>query len=304
MTTTAIIKTSGLNYRFSKGQKTLDNIDLEVEKGSIYGFLGPNGAGKTTTLRLLLGLLKKQEGSIALFGKEFDRHRIDSLKRIGSLIEQPSLYGHLTAKENLEVWRKIYGAPKENISKVLQLVGLEGTGSKKARQFSLGMKQRLSIAVALLHNPDLLILDEPTNGLDPNGIIEIRELIKRLNKENGVTIIVSSHILVEVERMASHVGIIHKGTMLFQGTFNELQKKMHTHSLLQIDTSDNARAQQILSPYGAQESKGFLVLPLKENSVTAAVNRKLVEQHIDVFLLQPQQNDLEQIFLDITSNNN
>lgn len=304
MTSTAIIKTTGLNYRFSKGQITLNNIHLEVEKGSIYGFLGPNGAGKTTTLRLLLGLLKKQDGSITLFGKEFDYHRIETLKKIGSLIEQPSLYGHLTAKENMEVWRKIYGAPKENIAKVLQLVGLEGTGSKKARQFSLGMKQRLSIAVALLHNPELLILDEPTNGLDPNGIIEIRELIKRLNKENGVTIIVSSHILVEVERMATHVGIINKGKMLFQGTLNELQKKMHTHSLLQIDTSDNSKALQILSQYGAQNGKGVLVLPVKERSVTAAINRKLVEQNIDVFLLQPQQNDLEQIFLDITSNSN
>jgi ABC-2 type transport system ATP-binding protein len=304
MTGTAIIKTTALNYRFGKGPKTLDNIHLQVEKGSIYGFLGPNGAGKTTTLRLLLGLLKKQEGSITLFEKELDHHRIETLQKIGSLIEQPSLYNHLTAKENLEVWRKIYGAPKENVVKVLQQVGLEGTGSKKARQFSLGMKQRLSIAVALLHNPELLILDEPTNGLDPNGIIEIRELIKRLNRENGVTIIVSSHILVEVERTATHVGIIHKGRMLFQGTLNELQNKMHTHTLLQIDTSDNTKALQLLSPYGAQKAKDFLVLPVKERSVTATINRKLVEQNIDVFLLQPQQNDLEQIFLDITSNAN
>ena len=304
MTSTAIIKTTGLTYRFSKGQKTLDNIHLEVEKGSIYGFLGPNGAGKTTTLRLLLGLLKKQEGSITLFGKEFDHNRLETLTKIGSLIEQPSLYNHLTAKENLEVWRKIYGASKEAITSVLKLVGLENTGSKKTRQFSLGMKQRLSIAIALLHNPGLLILDEPTNGLDPNGIIEIRELIKRLNKENGVTIIVSSHILLEVERMATHVGIINKGKMLFQGTLNELQQKMHTHSFLQIDTSDNTKALQVLSEYGAQNGKDFLLLPVKERSAAAAINRKLVEHNIDVFLLQPRQNDLEQIFLDITSNNN
>jgi ABC-2 type transport system ATP-binding protein len=304
MTSTAIIKTTGLSYRFAKGQKTLDNIHLQVEKGSIYGFLGPNGAGKTTTLRLLLGLLKKQEGSITLFGKEFDHHRIETLKKIGSFIEQPSLYQHLTAKENMEVWRKIYGAPKEHILPVLKLVGLQNTGSKKTKQFSLGMKQRLSIAITLLHHPQLLILDEPTNGLDPNGIIEIRELIKRLNKENGVTIIVSSHILVEVERMATHVGIINKGSMLFQGTLNELQQQMHTHSLLQIETSDNERALQVLSEYGAQNGKEGIVLPVKERSVTAIINRKLVEQNIDVFLLQRQQNDLEQIFLNITSNNN
>jgi lantibiotic transport system ATP-binding protein len=304
MTSTAIIKSTGLTYRFSKGQKTLDNINLEVEKGSIYGFLGPNGAGKTTTLRLLLGLLKKQEGSITLFEKEFDQHRMEILKKIGSLIEQPSLYQHLTAKENLEVWRKIYSAPKDAIAPVLKLVGLENTGSKKARQFSLGMKQRLSIAIALLHNPELLILDEPTNGLDPNGIIEIRELIKRLNKESGVTIVVSSHILLEVERMATHVGIINKGKMLFQGTLNELQQKMHTHSFFQIDTSDNTKTQRLLSEYNPQNANGFLLLQVKERSAVAAINRKLVEQNIDVFLLQPRQNDLEQIFLDITSNNN
>jgi lantibiotic transport system ATP-binding protein len=299
-----VIKTTALTYYFNKQQKTLDDINLEVEKGSIYGFLGPNGAGKTTTLRLLLGLLKKQQGSIQIFGKEFDRHRMESLKKIGSLIEQPSLYGHLTASENLGIYRKIYGAPKESIDKVLQLVGLPGTGKKKAKQFSLGMKQRLSIAVALLHNPELLILDEPTNGLDPNGIIETRELIKKLNKEAGVTIIVSSHILAEIERMATHVGIIHKGKLLFQGTLGELQNMKSRQSFIQIDTSNNALALSLLAGHGAETMNGYVVLPLKEKALTAAINRKLVEHNIDVYLLQPQQNDLEQLFIDITSNNN
>jgi ABC-2 type transport system ATP-binding protein len=304
MTGTHIIKTAGLSYHFNKQQKTLDDINLEVEKGSIYGFLGPNGAGKTTTLRLLLGLLKKQHGSIQVFGKEFGDHRIESLKKIGALIEQPSLYGHLTAKENLEIYRKIYQTQKERIEQVLQLVGLAVTGKKKAKQFSLGMKQRLSIAISLLHNPELLILDEPTNGLDPNGIIETRELIKKLNKENGVTIIVSSHILAEVERMATHVGIIHKGRLLFQGTLTELQSMKNKQSFVQLDTSDNAAALQLLAAYGAKAVNGCLVLPVTERPVTAAINRKLVEQNIDVYLLQPQQNDLEQIFIDITSNHN
>ena len=304
MNNTLLIKTTALTYSFNKQQKTLDDINLEVEKGSIYGFLGPNGAGKTTTLRLLLGLLKKQQGSIQIFGKEFDHHRIESLKKIGSLIEQPSLYGHLTATENLSIYRKIYGVPKENIDKVLQLVGLTGTGRKKAKQFSLGMKQRLSIAVALLHDPHLLILDEPTNGLDPNGIIETRELVKKLNRENGVTIIVSSHILAEVERMATHVGIIHQGKLLFQGSLTELQNMKRRQNFLQIDTSDNEAALQLLAPeYGAERIKGFVVVPLKEKRVTAVINHKLVEQNIDVYLLQPQQNDLEQLFIDITSNN-
>ncbi|MGN6401946.1 MAG: ABC transporter ATP-binding protein [Flavisolibacter sp.] len=304
MTDTAIIKTTGLTYHFNKQQKTLDNINLQVEKGSIYGFLGPNGAGKTTTLRLLLGLLKKQQGSVQVFGKEFAEHRLESLQNIGSLIEQPSLYGHLTAKENLDIYRRIYGAPKESIASVLQLVGLEGTGGKKAKQFSLGMKQRLSIAIALLHQPELLILDEPTNGLDPNGIIEIRELVKRLNRENGVTIIVSSHILLEVERMATHVGIINRGRMVFQGTLGELQSMKNKQNFVQLDTSDNTAALQLLAAYGAEAVNGCLVLPITERSVTAAINRKLVERNIDVYLLQPQQNDLEQIFIDITSNHN
>ena len=304
MTTTAIIQTTALTFHFNKQQKTLDDINLRVEKGSIYGFLGPNGAGKTTTLRLLLGLLKKQEGSIQLFGKEFDQHRLESLKNIGSLIEQPSLYGHLTAKENLEVYRKVYDAAKENIASVLQLVGLEGTGAKKAKQFSLGMKQRLSIAIALLHNPELLILDEPTNGLDPNGIIETRELIKKLNREKGVTIIVSSHILAEVERMATHVGIIHKGKLLFQGTLPELQNMKNRQSFLQIDTTDNPSALHLLAAQGAEMRNGYVVLPFKDKSMTAAIARRLIEQNIDLYLLQPQQNDLEQLFIDITSINN
>ena len=303
MAINAIIKTTGLTYYFNKQQKTLDNIELEVEKGSIYGFLGPNGAGKTTTLRLLLGLLKKQQGSISLFGKEFSDHRMESLKKIGSLIEQPSLYGHLTARENLEVYRKIYIVPNKSIDHVLKLVNLEGTGRKRVKQFSLGMKQRLSIALALLHDPELLILDEPTNGLDPNGIIETRELIKKLNRENGVTIIVSSHILAEVERMASHVGIIHKGKLLFQGSLNELQNLKNKQSFIQIDTSNNEAAVNLLSEYAAEVKNGYVVVPLKEKKVTAAINRKLVEKDIDVYRLQPQQNDLEQLFIDITSNN-
>lgn len=302
---TAIIKTTSLNFSFAKGQKTLHDVNLEVPKGSIYGFLGPNGAGKTTTLRLLLGLLNNQEGSIEIFDKDFIKNRIEVLKNVGSLIEQPSLYGHLTATENLEIYRRIYGVQKCRAPQVLKMVGLEGTANKKAKQFSLGMKQRLSIAVALLHQPELLILDEPTNGLDPNGIIETRELIKKLNREHGVTILVSSHILAEIERMATHVGIIHKGRLLFQGTLPELQRMKNQQSFIQIDTSDNDAALCLLSAeYGAETKNGYVVLPFIEKGIIAVINRKLVAQNIDVCLLQPQQNDLEQLFIDITSKNN
>src|SRR5688572_10560850 len=239
MNNSSIIKTKGLSYHYSKDVQTLFDIDLEVERGSIYGFLGPNGSGKTRTLSLLLGLLNNQKGDIEIFGEHLHANRINILKKIGSLIETPSLYGHLTAKENIEVYRQVYGASKARVAEVLDIVGLGETGQKTVRKFSLGMKQRLSIGLALLPNPELLILDEPSNGLDPAGIIELRELIKRLNKTYGMTIIVSSHLLGEVEKMVSHIGIIFKGKMLFQGTLSELYQFQQKGARLLINTSDN-----------------------------------------------------------------
>lgn len=299
-----IIKTEKLNFSFQPGVRTLDEVHLSVPKGSIYGFLGPNGAGKTTTLRLLLGLLRNQQGTIELFGQNFNEHRIEILRKLGSLIEQPSLYGHLTARENLEVYRVVHQCEKSRIGEVLKIVGLENTGKKKARQFSLGMKQRLSIAIALLHQPELLVLDEPTNGLDPNGIIEVRELIKNLNKEFGTTILVSSHILSEVEKMATHVGIIHKGKLLFQGTMGELQQMKSKNTGIEVDTSDNTRAAELLKPnYTVTIADGHLLLPIQDKQQAAAVNRQLVTQGIEVYSLHPQHSNLEQLFLDITSNN-
>ena len=298
-----IIKTTGLNYTFSNGFKTLQDVNLHVPQGSVYGFLGPNGAGKTTTLRLLLGLLKKQEGTIEVFGEDLAKNRISILKRIGSLIEQPSLYGHLTAKENLEIYRKLNQVTKQRVAEVLHLVGLEDTGSKKAKQFSLGMKQRLSIAIALLHQPQLLILDEPTNGLDPNGIIETRELIKKLNVELGVTILVSSHILAEIEKMASHVGIIHKGKFLFQGTLQELQQMKTKESHLQVATNNNDAALQLLqSQFKVERQNGHLVMPFTSKQESARINRVLMESGLEVHHLHAQQTNLEQLFIDLTSN--
>jgi ABC-type multidrug transport system ATPase subunit len=302
MTSSTVVKTTHLNFSFRNGVKTLQDVNLEVPRGSIYGFLGPNGAGKTTTLRLLLGLLKNQEGKLELFGQQFSSHRLDILRRLGSLIEQPSLYLHLTAKENLEIYQLIYKTSKKRIDEVLQLVGLEQTGKKKARQFSLGMRQRLSIAIALLHQPELLILDEPTNGLDPNGIIETRELIRKLNKEHGTTVIVSSHILNEVEKMATHVGIIHKGRMLFQGPLQELQQMKTKQSMLEIETNDNVKAMAVLSPqYTVQQNENLLVLPYGNKQQTAGITQLLVKEGLDVYAIHPRQSDLEQLFIEITS---
>jgi ABC-type multidrug transport system ATPase subunit len=220
---TYCLETSGLSHRFYGNPPVLNNVDLRVPSGSIYGFLGPNGAGKTTTLRLVLGLLKKQQGEIRIFGDPFAPNRLAILSKIGSLIESPSVYTQLTAVENLRVLQKVYRCPPDRIDTVLQLTGLGDTGNKKAGRFSLGMKQRLGIAIALLSDPVLLILDEPTNGLDPEGIIEMRELFRLLNGQ-GVTILLSSHLLAEMEKLITHAGIIHKGQLLFQGELAELRE--------------------------------------------------------------------------------
>ncbi len=303
MNDNAVILTRSLNFSFTSGVQTLKDVNLHVPKGSVYGFLGPNGAGKTTTLRLLLGLLKKQEGTLEIFGKNFANHRIEILARLGSLIEQPSLYGHLSAKENLEIYRRIHRVTRERVEEVLRIVGLQLTGKKKAKQFSLGMKQRLSIAIALLHQPELLILDEPTNGLDPNGIIETRELIRRLNQEHKTTVIVSSHILHEIEKMCTHVGIINHGKLLFQGTLKELQQMKTRDAVLEIQTRDNTAAKDILGEYhGLSEAGDSLLLPFKSREETASINRRLVQAGLDVYSIHARQNDLEQLFLDITSN--
>jgi len=295
--------TNNLTHRFSGNEMALSKVNLQVPDGSIYGFLGPNGAGKTTTLRLVLGLLQKQEGIIEIFGKSFQRNRIEILKKVGSLIETPSLYGQLTAVENLTVWQSIYQCPKQRINEVLGLVDLNNTGKKKASQFSLGMKQRLSIAVALLNSPSLLILDEPTNGLDPNGIIEMRGLLRKLNEEQGITVLVSSHLLSEIEKLVTHVGIINKGKLLFQGTLNELVSKQQQSSALFFDTNENNRALQILNDHNfpAHTAKDKIVLPVLSRQTIARINQQLVENGIEVYEITVVKNDLESIFVDLVN---
>jgi lantibiotic transport system ATP-binding protein len=301
MDNSAIIKTTGLSYHYSKLAQTLFDINLQVERGSIYGFLGPNGSGKTTTLSLLLGLLNNQQGSIEIFGQHLHSNRINILKKIGSLIETPSLYGHLTAKENLEVYRPVYGASKAKITEVLDTVGLADTGKKVVKKFSLGMKQRLSIALALLPNPELLVLDEPSNGLDPAGIIELRELIKKLNKNYGMTILISSHLLGEVEKMVSHVGIIFKGKMLFQGSLSELHLVQQKGSRLFIKTSDNTTAYKLLREHHPEIAGEAVSVAFNDISQVASINRTLTSHALDVYLLHPKESNLEQLFIELTS---
>ncbi len=298
------IETSQLTHHYSANEAAVDNVALRVPNGSIYGFLGPNGAGKTTTLRLILGLIKKQSGTISIFGKSFGENRLDILRNIGSLIESPSLYGHLTAYENLLILQKIYQCPIERINEVLTLVGLSNTGKKRAGKFSLGMKQRLSIAMALLNNPKLLVLAEPTNGLDPQGILEMRELLKQLNREKSITIIISSHLLAEIEKIATHVGIINHGKLIFQGTMSELNNKQIESSSIIIDTNDNVRAMNVINQFvsTAQMQNNKIVLPLLGRNVVAEMNKALIQQQLDVYEISIVKNDLESIFFNLVNN--
>lgn len=210
-----ILETRYLKKYYGK-QLAVNNISLQIPRGSIYGLLGPNGAGKTTTLKMITGLLYPGAGEIIVFGEPWQRKH---LRRIGALIESPALYGNLTAFENLLVHAKLIGLPKERIYEVLEIVELKDAGKKPVSQFSMGMKQRLGIAIALLGYPELLILDEPTNGLDPIGIQELRELIRSF-PEKGITVILSSHILAEVSQLVDHIGIISGGELKFQGEIN------------------------------------------------------------------------------------
>ncbi|HEX8154468.1 MAG TPA: ABC transporter ATP-binding protein [Thermoanaerobaculia bacterium] len=296
------LETSDLSHRFAS-QDVLNGISMQVPTGSIYGFLGPNGAGKTTTLRLILGLLGTQRGEIRIFGKRLDRDRIAILKNVGSMIESPSLYDHLTAAENLRTLQLVHRCPSSRIGEVLELVGLAHTGNKRAKQFSLGMRQRLAIAAALLHRPSLIILDEPTNGLDPSGIIEIRNLLIELNRRDGCTILVSSHLLSEIDRLATHVGILGKGKLLFQGTIDELRRCRQEVLSVRVSTSDNAAALRAIASgdIDAQIVDGEIVLPALSNERIAAINRQLMTRNLDVYEIRTVRNDLETIFLNLVS---
>ena len=229
-----IVTTSALTKRY-KGFAAVEELNMSVREGRIYGFIGPNGAGKSTTLKMLLGLVHPTAGEIELFGKRLTEKSLVALLRgVGSLIESPAYYGHLTARENLRVYAEILALPEKNIDEVLKIVRLDRQEGKRTSAFSLGMKQRLGLASALLGFPKLLILDEPTNGLDPSGIQEMRELIRSLPERYGMTVIVSSHLLSEVERIADDVGIIANGRMKYQGELARLEQTAHGESLEDI----------------------------------------------------------------------
>lgn len=295
-----IIQTHDLCKQYGNALR-VSHLNLNVPEGSIYGFLGPNGAGKSTTLKMILGLVRPTAGSIRVLGKDMDNaNRLSVLRQVGSLIESPSYYGHLTGEENLRIVQTLRGIPEKNIREVLQIVRLDGQREKKVAHYSLGMKQRLGLAAALLGYPKLLILDEPTNGLDPAGIQEMRELICDLPGRFGMTVVVSSHLLSEIDQMANHVAIIREGELVFQDSLDALHGRSRHH--LALRTTNNTIARRLLAEQSmpCEEENGYLILPILSDEVAAQLTAFLAGNRLGIVRLEERQKSLEDIFLDLT----
>lgn len=299
-----MIKVNNISFEYSKGKLILDQLSFEVPKGSIYGFLGANGAGKTTTIRIILNLMTANSGSISVNGLSFDTQSIEIYKNIGSLIEQPTFYSHLSGRANLSIWANYYKVPKTRVDEVLEWVQLEHACDQKAKNYSQGMKQRLGIATALLHDPELLILDEPLNGLDPKGIAEMRQLFFRL-KEKGKTIFLSSHILSEIEATCDRLCILDSGKLKFEGTVNELNRLLSKNIQYEIRCSKQEEAlSTLLATNIAQHvelSGGTLRLDMKKEEEVAQIVKELVEQQFEVFEVKKKVDKLEDLYLKLTN---
>jgi len=299
----AVIKVENISKHFG-ALKAVDNLSFEVEAGQVFGFLGQNGSGKSTTIRMLLSLIHPSSGSIELFGKSIQKNRASILEQVGAIIERPDLYPYLSATEHLQLFAKVR-KQKIEVSRIIDTltqVGLSHRAQDKVQTFSLGMKQRLGIAIALVHNPSLIILDEPTNGLDPQGIADIRALIQHLAKEEGKTIFVSSHLLSEIEQVANQILIIHQGKKMVEGVTKELLDP--EKRIVQIKTMDDVKALAIIvaggfSQYLLTRKEGvFLKLP---TTAIPMLNESLVQSGIAVLGIETK-NSLEDYFLQITSN--
>jgi lantibiotic transport system ATP-binding protein len=297
--TNCVIQTQGLTRKFGN-LTAVDDLSLSVPDGSVFGFLGPNGAGKTTTIRMILGLIKPHRGSTSLFGRAALKPSPSALRYIGAMVESPSLYDHLTGKENMDLTRRLLGVEKSWVDETLKTVGMENASGRRAGSYSTGMRQRLGLALALLHKPKLLILDEPTSGLDPAGIHEFRHLIKSFPRELGITVFLSSHLLSEVEQIATHIGIINRGRLLFQGPLNEL--KTNLQSSVEMEVSDPEKAMAVINNSRVLRKGDVLTLPAKGKEDIAKINKQLVSAGIGVYGLTLRRPDLENIFLSLTKN--
>ncbi len=293
-----IIRTHGLTKQFGK-ETVVNSLDLEVPEGVVYGFLGPNGSGKSTTMKMLLGLLQPTAGESFLFGRKMDKsNRADLLRRIGSMIEAPPGYGHLTGWENMRIIQNMLKLDTRQIEWALEIVRLSSNRNKLVKNYSLGMKQRLGIAMALARNPELLILDEPVNGLDPAGIEEIRNLLKSL-PEQGITVMVSSHLLDEVDKTATMLGIINQGQMIFQGTREKLLGQSIPEFIIETNVES---AQKLLSVRGAHLiSANTVSIPNVSHAGSAKLISQVSAAGLPVFEARRAEQSLEQVFMDITS---
>lgn len=297
-----IIQTQNLNFQFDKSRKILDNLSLNIPKGSIYGFLGPNGAGKSTTMRLITGLINQQgKNAIQIFGKPLNEQLPQVFEKMGCIIETPTLYLHLSAYDNLKFVATIKNIPLQKIDEVLDLVQLLKYKNYKAKQYSLGMKQRLALAMALLNDPELLILDEPVNGLDPQGIIDIRNLIIKLNKEKGITIFISSHLLSEIEKTCTHVAIIHKGKVGFEGKIEDL-KNLNNNITVKVKTDNCTFHLDNITELNPEEiSINEFKIETENTNKVPAIIEKLVAKKVPIYEVLTT-GGLEDWFMNITKN--
>lgn len=296
-----VIETKALCKQYGP-HTAVDHVELHVPQGCVYGFIGPNGAGKSTTMKMLLGLIHPTAGRVRLLGQELtEKSRLPLLRQTGSLIESPAGYLHLTAQENLEIVADLKGVPHKDIGRVLDIVHLTQDRNRRVGQYSLGMKQRLGIAMALLGSPKLLILDEPTNGLDPAGIQEMRALIRNMPAATGATVLISSHLLGEMEQMVEQVGIIDHGHILFEGPLTELQR--HSRGNVTLRLLDPAKAAPILRANGltAHSDSCVVTLPPMQDALLADLVQKLAACGAGVVELTPHTKTLEEIFLSLTS---
>lgn len=296
-----VIETKALCKQYGP-HTAVDHVELHVPQGCVYGFIGPNGAGKSTTMKMLLGLIHPTAGRVRLLGQELtEKSRLPLLRQTGSLIESPAGYLHLTAQENLEIVADLKGVPHKDIGRVLDIVHLTQDRNRRVGQYSLGMKQRLGIAMALLGSPKLLILDEPTNGLDPAGIQEMRALIRNMPAATGATVLISSHLLGEMEQMVEQVGIIDHGHILFEGPLTELQR--HSRGNVTLRLLDPAKAAPILRANGltAHSNSCVVTLPPLQDALLADLVQKLAACGAGVVELTPHTKTLEEIFLSLTS---
>ena len=301
-----VIETKALCKQYGP-HTAVDHVELHVPQGCVYGFIGPNGAGKSTTMKMLLGLIHPTAGRVRLLGQELtEKSRLPLLRQTGSLIESPAGYLHLTAQENLEIVADLKGVPHKDIGRVLDIVHLTQDRNRRVGQYSLGMKQRLGIAMALLGSPELLILDEPTNGLDPAGIQEMRSLIASMPQTTGATVLISSHLLGEIEQMVDQVGILNHGKMLFEGSLQALQK--HSRGGILLRVLDVPKSIAVLNRQGIRavtqaQHPDVLELPALPDEALAALVSTLAENGVGVVGLTAQTKNLEEIFLSLTQNN-